>query len=302
MSRYDTVVVGIDGSDVARDALHWAADEAHLRGSRLLVAHADDLPRVAADPYQPGVRPVAQILRAEAVAAATARHPDLVCEAVLCHGDAAQTLIDLSACADLLVVGTHRLGRQRGFVLGSVSQRVAAHAACPVVTVSGPQEETSGPLVLGASTSPGGLAALRFACEEARLRGVPIRAIRAATAVDWTTGGPGHPPAISFEGLERAAQAELDAVIAEAARQFPDVRIEDARSTADVFTALQVEAATASLVVLGARHDTATALAHLGPVAAWLLHQAQCPLAIVAGPRSSTIDAEVLDSVAVAPV
>lgn len=107
--------------------------------------------------------------------------------------------------------------------------------------------------------------------------------------------------AISFEGLERAARAGLDTVVAQAARRFPDVRIEGARSTADVFTALQVEAATATMVVLGARRDRAAALPHLAPVAAWLLHQAQCPLAIGPAPKSSTTEAQAHDS-AVVPV
>jgi nucleotide-binding universal stress UspA family protein len=44
-------------------------------------------------------------------------------------------LIDLSDGADVLVVGSRGRGGFVGMLLGSVSQRVAAHADCTVVVV-----------------------------------------------------------------------------------------------------------------------------------------------------------------------
>jgi nucleotide-binding universal stress UspA family protein len=51
------------------------------------------------------------------------------------QGNPAKVLIDQSAKADLLVVGTRGHGGFRGLVIGSVSQHVAAYAKCPVTVV-----------------------------------------------------------------------------------------------------------------------------------------------------------------------
>ena len=50
-------------------------------------------------------------------------------------GRPAQALIDASAGADLLVLGSRGHGGFRELVLGSVSQQCVHHAACPVTVV-----------------------------------------------------------------------------------------------------------------------------------------------------------------------
>jgi hypothetical protein len=53
----------------------------------------------------------------------------------LVHGHPAQALIDSSAGAELVVVGSRGRGGFAGMLLGSVSQAVLQHAACPVAVI-----------------------------------------------------------------------------------------------------------------------------------------------------------------------
>ena len=53
------------------------------------------------------------------------------------QGPPAKVLLDAAKGADLLVVGSHGHGGFVGMLLGSVSQHVLHHAACPVVVVHG---------------------------------------------------------------------------------------------------------------------------------------------------------------------
>jgi nucleotide-binding universal stress UspA family protein len=286
MASFDVVVVGIDGSDVAQTALIFAAEEASRRGARLVIAHAGD---VSADP-EPTVRNFGEIVCREAITTVAALDPQLHGDVVIRDVSAGELLVDLSTKADLLVVGTHRAGRLRGWVLGSVSQFVAAHAHCPVITLSGAPDHGDGPVVLGASASPGGMAALRFACEEGRLRGVPVRAIRSIVIEDWVMSGPGFATIIGLDVLQNVAQAELDKVCAVAKESYPDVSVNGEVSRVSAFGALLQAAVDASMLVIGAHRSRAAVLPHLGPVAAWLLHQSVCPLAVVGYEAQDDLD------------
>lgn len=279
-----SVVVGVDGSDVARAALLFAAHEARRRAARLIIAHAGDVPTPAE--IESEVSPFGEVVCREAIATVAAVDPLVDSRVVHRNADPSDLLVELSAAADLLVVGTHRAGPLRGWVLGSVSQVVAAHARCPVITVSGPPEHDGGPVVLGASTSPGGVAALRFACEEARLRQVAVRAIRALSSEDWMLSVPDYAPAVRPDDLRHAANAELNKVLATAEELDPDVSISGELSLVNPFEALLEAARDASLMVVGCRRDQHSSLPHLGPVASWLLHHSACPLAVVGHPRS----------------
>ncbi len=135
------IVVGVDGSDHSRCALHFAFEEAHRRGARVDVVHAWNIPTTMATPGYLGpvdVPPVDEFARdakelvAQLVASAP---PDLEVETITCRGPAARILLDVARGADLLVVGSRGRGGFRGLLLGSTSHQSISHAPCPVVVV-----------------------------------------------------------------------------------------------------------------------------------------------------------------------
>ena len=143
------IVVGVDGSEASRAALRWAAEEAGLRSVPLVLVHVWSFvpPRPIGDPGLFAV-PVGDLpgqLDAERGAAAAALEgaasealavvPGIEVEEKLVEGDAGDALVSESESAQLLVVGSHGRTGFRAALLGSVSQHVANHAACPVVVV-----------------------------------------------------------------------------------------------------------------------------------------------------------------------
>lgn len=136
------IVVGVDGSGHSDLALGFAFQEAAFRGAPLRAVHAWRHP-VAAEPGDmlPLVYDVDEVegeetrVLAEAIAGWTDRHPDVRVEQLVVRAGAAHTLIQESARAQLLVVGARGHGGFTGLLLGSVSQAVLHHAACPVAVV-----------------------------------------------------------------------------------------------------------------------------------------------------------------------
>lgn len=159
------VVVGVDGSTHAAQALRAAADEARYRSARLRVVYVYEPVRssetamaavVAAGTWasteqSSGVLRDAQ-RRTEEQRSEAQRHADGLVRQIVDDAGAnldgldvertatrnerpAASLIGLSKDADLLVVGSRGLGGFRGLLLGSVSQQCVHHAPCDVMVV-----------------------------------------------------------------------------------------------------------------------------------------------------------------------
>jgi nucleotide-binding universal stress UspA family protein len=131
------VVVGVDGSPHGDAALRWALaqTEAH-EGGRLTAVFAWQMPMV----IMPGafdrdeLEKRAKELLIDRVSAVNPS-PRVPLEPLVAEGDPAESLVTAAQRADLLVVGARGRSPFAGLVLGSVSQRCAAKARCPVVIV-----------------------------------------------------------------------------------------------------------------------------------------------------------------------
>jgi nucleotide-binding universal stress UspA family protein len=142
-----TVVVGIDGSDVAREAFRMALEEARYRNGRVRAVAVWHVPWPLLSVATPGVDMDAIIkdLREDATQkleetveafAGDAEGVEVIRQVF--EGQPAQALVEQSAGAALLVVGSRGLGGFSGLLLGSVSQQCAQHARCPVMIVKPP--------------------------------------------------------------------------------------------------------------------------------------------------------------------
>jgi nucleotide-binding universal stress UspA family protein len=129
------VVVGVDGSAASTTAVAFAFDEASRRGCGLTAVHAcTQLPDTWMIDARDGVeydRAAARIL-AETLAGWTERYPDVDVVTRLVARRPVPALVEESAGAILLVVGSHGHGWFAGMLLGSVSQAVLRHASVPV--------------------------------------------------------------------------------------------------------------------------------------------------------------------------
>jgi len=139
------VIVGVDGSGESRLALHFAAGEARLRSTRLVVIgvykHVDHLeletPTGLDSPADPG----AEAGRlGTVIGQMVAEEPEisgLEIEQKVEPGQAASVLLDCARDlgASLLVVGTRGRGGFSSLLLGSVSEEVSRHSDCPVAVV-----------------------------------------------------------------------------------------------------------------------------------------------------------------------
>jgi nucleotide-binding universal stress UspA family protein len=142
VGEWKIIVVGVDGSPGSRVALTWAAAEAAEHGADLVVVNVWEhtlLPpagsvsvseRYVPDPSQRTADDLTQVIKEE-----LGQEPPLFVQPRVKQGSPAKVLIEESAGADLLVVGTRGHGGFTGLVLGSVSQHVAAYAKCPVTVV-----------------------------------------------------------------------------------------------------------------------------------------------------------------------
>ena len=140
MSRWKTIVVGVDGSPPSRTALQWAAAEAADHQSDLLVVSVWEPPLI---PPMGNPSLGREVMTSDSAAddlVAVIRdelgeNPPVLVQPRVAEGNPAHVLIESSQDADLLVVGTRGHGGFSGLLLGSVSQHVAAYAKCPVTVV-----------------------------------------------------------------------------------------------------------------------------------------------------------------------
>jgi nucleotide-binding universal stress UspA family protein len=142
------IVIGVDESDVAKEALQYGLHEASMRGTRVRAVHAW-LPSAMMPATGPGMVPpldiapyreAAERLLRSTVEAVAGERADKI-ELVVAESPAGPALIDNALDAELIVVGRRGRGAVKSLVLGSVSTYVLQHSTCPVLVVQAPHPD-----------------------------------------------------------------------------------------------------------------------------------------------------------------
>ncbi|WP_375000032.1 universal stress protein [Aeromicrobium sp. CTD01-1L150] len=281
------VVIGFDGSENATWALRHAARTALRRGSVLTVAAAYRVPipmyaPYAAVPAEPddGVRQ----REAEAVLDQAAEllkgHPGEV-SYLTTVGDSVGALVDLSAKAQLIVVGARGRGGFLGLLLGSVASSLPAHAHCPTVVVPAGDRQGDAadrePVVVGMDESSHSRVAALQAARVAQELDTSLLALMALPSLDarllWY-------PELSCEvtGLTEQRQAELQEAletdIAWLKGHFPAVEMSSEVRIGDAVSVLSEATGSAQMTVVGSRGRGAVASVVLGSTSRTILHKA----------------------------
>lgn len=145
---YGHIVVGVDGSELSRAALLWAAREAELRQCPLDVVYGW---QVSSEPRPPGdwagVAPPLEAYQEQAEQRTRQIVDEVLPSGVSCeltvhaiHKTAGRALMTMCPVADLMVIGAKPHGRLASWLVGSVSDDALRNASCNVVIVRPPVE------------------------------------------------------------------------------------------------------------------------------------------------------------------
>lgn len=281
-----TIVVGVDGSESALEAVVWAAKTAQRQSKTLLILGAYETQTAAYAPALVIPQDVIDVIRTEAEtnvqkAAAAAREvaPSVTVKVKYQEGRPGTLLVDESEHADLVVVGSRGLGGVKGLFLGSVGVDVAAHAKSPVLVYAG--AGGPGPVVVGVDGSPLSEGALKSAFDYAAALGTSLRVVHTWTDLSADAlYGYGLEP----EQLQRLADEAHEVVaerIAGFGSDYPDVEVERIIVPDGPAAQLVEHAKDAQLLVVGSRGRGGFRGLLLGSTSQAVLHRATCPVLVV---------------------
>ncbi len=283
------IIVGIDDSAGAKDALAFATRVAQATGAALRLASVYPYSDVPSPGAVPSYR---EILRSDAQAlldrtAAGLDSPEIATHAIN-HMSPPHALHDLAerAGAALVVVGSTRRGPVGRVVPGSTGERLLHGSPCPVAIVPRGYAEAGSIRTVGVGYdgSDESEAALTAACQIARRFGASLKVIRVFDATHYGTPAlmtiPGEVTvhedyeAMQREGLDEAVAALPAEVGAETLFVAGAPGPELASQTENV-----------DLMIVGSRGYGPRAAVLLGGVTHTVIRKAACPVIVL--PRGS---------------
>lgn len=290
------IVVGVDESDVATDAVRWAADEADRRHCELRLVHAYTLPAIAGYPefssladHLPDVmREQGEQLIARRIGELRRSHPGLAISSRLLYERPPKALRSESAGALLTVVGPGGESRLEDVMLGSVALAVLSTCPAPVAVVRPHHPGTpGGPVVVGVDGTGTCEAAVGFAFQAASIRHTELVAV--SVWHDIVVPGSRHlqNPLIDPSRIEHEERSRLSERVAHWADKYPDVKVRQVLEQGRAVVRLLEEAEPAQLVVVGSHGRGGFTGMLLGSTSQSLIKHSAAPVVVVRDPSRS---------------
>jgi nucleotide-binding universal stress UspA family protein len=288
MSSIRQVLVPIDFSECSCAAFAYGAELARALEAKLTALHVySDLPVTEAALVK-GEHSGADVLRGiEADVRRLVGQVSTVdppAQTVVCEGETVEQIFAHVAAndVDLIVMGTHGRRGPKRLAVGSVADRVARRASCPVLVV--PPRAPIQPVarvLCGLDLQPASAETLELAAEIAQATRARLTVLHAVELVRGSE--PWALPAVDEASVRRSiaatAEERLSTLIAEHAAGLPvELRVVFGR----VQRVLERAAANGmSLAVVGARSTGVVHRVLFGSTAEHLLHAGACPVLFV---------------------
>lgn len=172
-SAVGCVVVGVDGSRAALNAVTWAAAEAGDRDVALRVVHA------RAEPTHHCDDDIDEVL-ARAEDAARQADESVRVQGVRSVGSPSDVLVSESVGASMVCIGSSPPPSEESPLFGRTATEVARRAACPVAIIRSRRDgtpQTDGVITVVLSDEPCNDELVRVAMHEGRLRAATVRQV-----------------------------------------------------------------------------------------------------------------------------
>ena len=289
-SREHTIVVGLDRSDPGRAAVEYAAELAVRKHLPLRLVHADEPAQYALRPM-PGrtvdihgvLHNAAQRLVDETFEVLSLVYPTLPISVRLERGSPVEILLEESASAAVVVVGSRGSGGFTDLVIGSTPLHLASRSHCPVVAVPTPpsNEQPLHGVVVGVDGSEVSREAVVSALQAASELDEPLTAVHAWTDPARTGAGVMLPLVYDPQLVNEEERRVLAEAMAGWAEKFPEVEVTQKVVRDHPVRALVAAASGARLLVVGSHGRGSVRSTLLGSVSHGVLHHATGPVEVV---------------------
>lgn len=272
----DRILVGMDASAAAADALEWAAAVGEAVDAKVFAVNALQSPYAEVSPADRDRLVAEREAALDGWIAAATRDPSV--EAMVRNGDPRQVLLSEADAhgADVVVLGRTGAGGGPGFLhLGSVVEYAAHHSSIPLAVIPPGRRRPPERVLVGVDGSSESLAAVTWVASLAPI-GPQVAAVQVVEPyVEWT-------PPTSPKNWRRDVERDLErwtSPLTEAGLSVTPIAQRDFHP-ADGLLGLAA-ARNADLVVVGTRGVGGFKGLRAGGVALKILHRAGLPLVLV---------------------